>query len=245
MAEYDVYVVGMRKEMFVDEGPGDSAWDINEPMENENYVLFCVTCEGRVKFTIDLSETYGWCGSGWTTASWGNMSFKRVNNFGPATHMPKERKIKIEGVKYDDSRNSIGDCLNFSSVYEDEEEYYGDIDIANNVFSFSSDGGDGYYPCGHVHVYEELFNKLSRAFDKMPVWILNGASGTGKSTFGYILEESGKTVYETDSANNGKLPDEIWADVIVVGNKWKNITVEEVEKHLPEDCKAVNVKFSF
>lgn len=252
MAKYDVYVVGMRKEMFVDMGPGSDYFMCDEePIENEMYVLFCVTCKGRVKFTIDLSESYGWCGSGYTTASWGKMRFTRVNSFGPATHIPKGRKIKIEGAIYDDSRTSIDECLNFSSIHdeldEDDDEYnfYEENDIITNVFSFSSDGGDGYYPRGHVHVREELFNKLSRAFDKMPVWILNGTSGTGKSTFGYILEEYGKTVYETDSANNGKLPDEIWADVIVVGNKWKNVTVEEVEKHLPENCKAVSVKFSF
>lgn len=51
-------------------------------------------------------------------------------------------------------------------------------------------------------------------------------------------------VYETDSANNGNLPKEIWADVIVVGNKWKDISVETVKQHLPEDCKPVEVTFS-
>ena len=79
---------------------------------------------------------------------------------------------------------------------------------------------------------------------KRPVWILSGASGTGKSTFGCILGETNYEVYETDSAKDGILPEEIWADIIVVGNKWKDVTVDEVKKHLPDDVNAIDVTFS-
>ena len=248
MAKYDVYVVGMRRELIVDAGPGSEAFD-TELMENEQFVLFCITAEGRVKFTITLRTDYGWCGSGYTTATQGIMQLKRVSDFGPATHMVKDRKVKIAGATYDASKNSLWEALIFetdeSSVDEDYYRYRDDDAIVNNVFTFSSTGDDDYYPMGGVSVELELFVELKRAFKERPVWIFSGASGSGKSTIGYILETNGdKLVYETDSANNGRLPKTIWADVVVVGNKWKDITPEVVKEHLPEGCKPVDVAFS-
>ena len=247
MAIYDVYVVGMRKELFVDNMPGCDYFD-EVPGENERHILFCTTAEGRIKFTITLWTSYGWCGSGYTTASWGNISYRDVygNNFGPATHFPKDHKILLEGAKYDASKSSIDEALIFdNSVEPDEDEYPYEYDCKTNIFTVSYDGDDSYYPAGYANVKEELFTELPRAMKNRPVWILNGASGTGKSTFGYIFDKEGCKVYETDSAKDGILPDEIWADVIVVGNKWKNITVDEVKKHLPDDVNAIDVTFSF
>ena len=243
MVKHDVYVVGMRKEYFADSGPGGISFD-EEPITNEKNVLFCTTAEGNVKFVIELITGYGWCGSGYTTATQGFMDHHDVSEFGPATHLPKSHKpIKIEGAVFD-ALFSGGKGLTFANVDQQWCSSYIDFDIANNVFVYSDDGGDGYYPCGYTKVNYDLFEELPRAFDGRPVWIFSGQSATGKSTIGHILNESDKDVYETDSANNGHLPKEIWADVIVVGNKWKNITVEEVKKHLPEDCTAVDVTFS-
>lgn len=263
MAKYDVYVVGMRVEKFVDEVPGEDIFDM-VPDENDKYSLFCITAEGRVKLIISLITRYGWCGSGYTTASWGDIEVEHVKEFGPATHLPKDRKqIKINGVMYDAS-GSIGkinaekegkmwlDGLVLEGTFEEDEdeedweERYFDCEIANNVFYHSSDGGDGYYPCGGAGVNLDLFTKIPRAFEKRPVWIFKGNSGSGKSTIGWMLSEnSHKTVYETDSAINGDLPEEIMADVIVIGNKWKLITLDEIVRHhLPEDCKPIIVDFS-
>lgn len=249
MAIYDVYVVGMRKELFVDNIPGDDEFN-DVPGENERYILFCTTAEGRIKFTITLWTSYGWCGSGYTTASWGTLSCSDVfsdfrDNFGPATHLPKDHKILLKGVKYDASKSRINEALIFdNSVEPDEDEYPYEYDYKTNVFIVSYDGDDSYYPVGYAHVKEELFTKLPRAMKKRPVWIFSGASGTGKSTFGYILNKESYKVYETDSAKNGNLPEEIWADVIVVGNKWKDITVNEIKKHLPGDVNVIDVTFS-
>lgn len=249
MAIYDVYVVGMRKELFVDDVPGDDSFD-EVPGENERHILFCTTAEGRIKFTITLWTSYGWCGSGYTTASWGNLTCHNVyrNNYGPATHLPKDHKILLIGAKYDASKGDINEALTFDNSVDvelDEDEYPYEYDYKTNIFTVSFDGDDSYYPSGYSYVKEELFTELPRAMKKRPVWIFNGASGTGKSTFGCILGETNYEVYETDSAKDGNLPEEIWADMIVVGNKWKNITVDEVKKHLPDDVNAIDVTFSF
>lgn len=228
MGKNDIYVVGMRKEYFVDYGPGDSAFD-ESPFFNERYILFCTADNAFVKFTITLCTRRGWCGSGYTTASWGEMDVKRANHFGPATHLPKDH-LKIEGITFEPQ---------FNLVYDKNV----DDEIKTNVFQYDSDGYDPYYPTGGVWVNEELFNKIPRTLDKPPVWIFGGSSGSGKSTIAYMLGED-KRVYETDSAKDGQLPDIIWADVIIVGNKWKNINHEEVKKRLPNGCRPIDVSFT-
>lgn len=236
MARNDIYVVGMRKEYFVDYGPGDSAFD-KSPFFNKRYILFCTTLNTTVKFTITLCTRYGWCGSGYTTASWGEMDVKPVNHFGPATHLPKDH-LKIEGMTFEAHNKPY----TFNLVY-DENVDNDDDSIETNVFRYDSDGYDPYYPSGGVWVNEDLFNKLPRALDKPPVWIFVGSSGSGKSTIGYMLGED-KRIYETDSAKDGQLPDIIWADVIIVGHKWRNINHEEVQKRLPDGCKLIYVRFT-
>ena len=49
MAIYDVYCVGMRKELFPDEGPSGHAFDM-EPIDNERVILFCTIGKGYFKF---------------------------------------------------------------------------------------------------------------------------------------------------------------------------------------------------
>ena len=75
-----------------------------------------------------------------------------------------------------------------------------------------------------------------------PVWIFSGASALGKSTLGAILAESGKVVYETDSAET--LPEEIWADVVVAGQRKGGFSIKEIKQHLPDGVKPILVGFS-
>lgn len=242
MAKYDVYVVGMREEKFVDEFPGEDQFDM-EPDENTRWLLFCETCNGAVKIIITLETAYSWCGSGWTTASLGKMHVDKVKTFGPATHLPKDRKIKIDGALYDWTEG-----LTFGRSNYKNTPFYGHYDyddgIVNNVFEYSAEADDSYYPRGGVHINMEVFEKCKRTFPNRPIWIFYGESATGKSTLGNILSKDGKRVYETDSANNGQLPNTIWADIIIVGNKWKDITIDSVKKHLPKDSTIVNVAFN-
>lgn len=87
-----------------------------------------------------------------------------------------------------------------------------------------------------------LFEKTARVMEKRPVWIFAGASGLGKSTLGMLLASQGKVIYETDA--NKELPELILADIIVAGNRHKDLTMKELCKHLPEDVNPILVEFS-
>lgn len=251
MERYDISVVGMRVEKFIGTRAvteGDDAYYNcdTEECNDEKFILFCLVkspYEYKKLFTITLFARRGWCGSGYTTASWGNMKIKEVDDFGPFTHAPKDgKKIKLENAYYD-----YGLCFEKVTVPESDEDDadgiddWHDEDIHNNVFVLSKDGGDKYYPSGYVNVNMNLFTECKRAFEDRPVWIFFGESAAGKSTLAYYLSEN-KVVFETDSLDDGKLPDTIWADIIVVGNKY-NITVQDIAPHLPEGTEIISVNF--
>lgn len=254
-SRYDIHVVGMRAEKYIGVTAGDDEWEKNtEPCNDEKYILFCIVrlpykqCR---KYTITLSTKEGWCYSGYTTASWGYMDIKEVDDFGPATHRPKDKlPIKIENAYFDQNRG-----LCFEKKLKDEEDEYSDemyemtdgngyseADVINNVFSYSNIGGDEYYPSGWIHVNMDLFTEHKRAFQERPVWIFSGESATGKSTLAYYLRKD-KEVFETDKLKEGeKLPELIWADIVVLGNKNK-ITVEDIASHLPKGTEVITVNF--
>ena len=212
-------IVGMRKEFYIGEVTvGHNCGFEDEFAELNKYHLFGVLENGN-KIQITLYEEYGTCYSGWTTASWGVMKVKYANEgFGIITHVPKE-DIVIPDIK-----------PNFNCNVDD---------IENEVFTYLRDGGDWYYPDGFIRVNEELFNPTIRAKDKRLVWIFKGASGVGKSYLASKLEEV--KVYETDS--DSTLPDNIIADVVVLGNKYKH-TVEKIKEKLFGDVEIHIVEFN-
>ena len=93
-----------------------------------------------------------------------------------------------------------------------------------------------------VGLCEYLFEKTPRMMEGCPVWIFAGASGLGKSTLGRFLELQGKVVYETDS--DLRLPNVIMADVIVAGNRNKNVTIDDICARLPDGVEPIFVEFS-
>lgn len=198
---------------------------------NEKYVLNCIS-PNDAKYQIVLWETNGSCGSGYCDASWGNIEFKCVNHFGEYNHMPKDEiDIQLNMVfntntyEWEIKENDIG-CY----------DGYG-VNI-ENIFSANGDGGDSYYPSGSVYVNENLFVSNSRYSDKPFVHIFYGDSSSGKS---FLSNQLDKVVFETDTVDS--LPDEIIAEVIVVGNK-NNYTIEEIKSHIKFDAKFVVVNFN-
>ena len=227
----NVYCVGYKRVYYAGDCPAEEAFDYENGICEKN-ILCCYIERNNGwfnKFEISLETDYGWCGSGYTTATHGVCNAYWVSDFGSLTHVPIGHKpILIEGVTAKDIENLIRDGA------ED--------DIENNVFEFDYDGGDSYYPRGYAGVNEDLFECLPRAFDERPVWVLHGEPATGKTTLAHILDGD-KRVYETDSCG-GNLPDELWYDVIVVGNKWPNVTLEEVYKRIGTHAKIISVNFS-
>lgn len=231
---------GMRIEYRVGEGPGDAAFDM-EPCTVERYILFF--SDRGVKWTVTLENEDGWCGSGYTTAVNGSLSVRQVSDYGPATHLPKGRKaIDVPDVTYRYAKYG-----SFEMVTKDGAEVEeccvesGKSDFL--VFCYE-DQGDAYYPANWWSVNMDLFDELPRSMNNRPVWILYGDSGSGKSTIGHYLKKS-YMVFETDSVENGLLPEVIWADVIIVGNRWKeSFSMKDVISRIPDDAEPISVCFS-
>lgn len=197
----------------------------------ERYKLIVKDLKTKNKYVINLSESYGMCGSGYTSASYGQMKIEKFEKEFPFSHIPTEPTI-ITGfsINPDDlswSQQTIYKLDENGNIKRDdrgEPEYISSdfcesgldgINIENNVFRYSDVGGDVYYPKGGVSIKKELFTPLARAMENRPVWIIEGASGSGKSTLASHLE--GLTVFETDSVD--RLPEVIKEDVIVLGNR--------------------------
>lgn len=196
-------IIGLRIEKYIDKEVSGHNCDFEyKDAEFEKHIICGVLSDNR-KVEIELSRSEGECGSGWSTASWGNIKVTEVKKFNGYTHIPKEL-LNIDDIQ-----------PNF------------DGDTSNDVFSVDCDGGDNYYPSGGYDVKMELFKETERAKNLRPVWIFKGKSNSGKSFLASKLTEL--EVYETDS--NEVLPDSIVASVIVLGNKY-DFTIDAIKEKL-------------
>lgn len=207
-------IIGLRIEKYIDKEISGHNCDFEyKDAEFEKHII-CGVLEDNRKVEIELSHSEGECGSGWTTASWGNIKVTEVKKFNGYTFIPKEI-LTIEDIE-----------PNF------------DGDISNNVFSVDCDGGDNYYPSGSYNVNMELFKETIRNKNLRPVWIFKGKSNSGKSFLASKLNEL--DVYETDS--NEALPESIVASVIVLGNKY-HFNLEDVKSKIFGEAEIQVVDF--
>lgn len=214
LQRYDV--LGLRVEKYVGDSVDGHNCDFEyTPEVFERYVLLLTGFYGK-KYELSLCESEGECGSGWCTASFGHIDLKEVNDFAGWTHKINEKTT----IEFD----------------------IGDEEIDTEVFSYSDDGGDSYYPHGYVHVNLELFTAFpERIFDKRPVLIFHGESCTLKS---HLAALSGKSVLELDSLETAdELPYCIIEDIIVIGNRHK-FDIDEVKSRIFGDVEIIDVKFT-
>lgn len=228
-------VVGMRKTYYIgnvsgiDENGGFCNDDDYNPMHKETcaaYEIMLIDPRYGNKCIVGIKNSSGWCGSGYCEATWYNLSVvEYIDNFGPMTHKAKFQRLKFEVHEKDPDEFYMCDADGFST----------------NLFVVH-DNDDGYYPQGYVDVNEDLFEQLPRAMDRRPVYIFAGESGLGKSTIAMMLSRCGEdfTVYETDK--NSKLPDMIYADAVVLGNKYC-FDLKEIKERLFDNPKVILVDF--
>jgi hypothetical protein len=206
-------IIGLRIEKYVGQVVSGHNCDFDYTDEVlEKHILCGIKSDGK-KIEIALSQEDGECGSGWTTASWGNIEVNQVDKFNGYTYKP------IKPLIIDD--------------FDDNKD-----DIDNKVFSISYDGGDSYYPSGGYSVNMELFKETPRNKSERPVWVFKGESNLGKSFISSKLNEL--TTYETDS--NEVLPNVITEDIVVLGNKY-TYSLEEIKNRIFGEYELILVDF--
>ena len=219
-------IVGLLvKKIINDDCEGHNCDFTYKKIEDEEYVLMCEDIyhideygkEYHNKYEITLRSEYGECGSGWTTASYGLVNIKPVNNFRPWNYKPKQQMV-LENISIKEM-----DFPDFSCEY----------------FEWSYDGGDRYYPTGYIEVDLTYFEELPRNMKKRPVWIFKGYSGLGKTSLAIQLEN--EDVYDTDISS--KLPECITESIVVLGNKYGH-TLEDIKTRLFGNPEIILVDFS-
>jgi hypothetical protein len=206
-------IIGLRIEKYIGQNISGHNCDFEyHDEEMERHILCGITSDGE-NVEITLSEEYGECGSGWCTASWGNMEVNKVSKFNGYTYKP------VKDLNIDD--------------FDPESDY-----VNNEVFTFSLDGDDSYYPSGFYEVNMDLFKQTIRHKETRPVWIFKGESNSGKSFIASRLNDL--SVYETDTSD--ELPDKITEDIVVLGNKYQ-YDIEKIKDCIFGECELILVDF--
>ena len=196
--------------------------------------IICMINDSNEKYELSLYKKHGQCYSGWTTATWGIIGFVKVQYFGAITHYPKypdNNKIVIDMEK-----------VNKKGIYKCD------------YFSYSKYGGDNYYPNGYANVNLEMFEKTNRGFDKNPVWLFQGDNIFGPTYLANLLKNNMNVVemdqrFEIENSNSNpveslwdqfdELPENIVADIIILGNKY---TMDQIKNLI--SGKIISVVFS-
>lgn len=227
-----IQVIGLAVEKYVENYP-ESDTSKGGKKDSKRYHLFVRDIQNKQKYEITVQTILGVCGSGWCPASYGKLDIKKLDKCKPFSHTPIKTTF-IEGFSIDPHTL----CWKQEHTQSNERNDDGELDVVNNIFAVSFTGIDPYYPSGYTNIDMQKFAVLPRAMEKRPVWIIKGPSGTGKSTLaGHIKELS---VFETDSVD--KLPKEIDADVIVLGNRSK-FTVNDIKSRLFGEVNVIEVSF--
>lgn len=185
----------------------------NEKRIEDRYILYALD-EFEQKIEITLYKEIGMCPSGYCAASWGQINARLVNEFGPMEYVAV-KDLYIRTIKGEK--------------------------VVNKVFQVDYDGDDPFYPCGYVKVNMNLFRKTKRTLKNRPVWIFKGDSNLGKSYLANNFNKNNIKVYETDSSS--KLPSNIYADVIIKGNKY-NFSINDIDQRIFGKHKLIFVDFS-
>lgn len=156
-----------------------------------------------------------------------------------------DNEIELPYLLIEDCEDAdIDTPLNMFDYYTDDEQQDEEIIEISDIIKVSNCGYDPYYPCGYMEYNLDKFSEPVREFDNMPVWIFKGESGVGKTFLSSMIKDD-MTIFETDDYL--ELPDNIVADIIVIGNRCKTereITVHDIEKRLNFEHTTIVVDFN-
>lgn len=194
-------VVGMTNRFYVVEKySGSNCSFIPCKDIGEKHTIYGFVGKDRVSITLEQHECI--CSSGWCTANIASIDVKhRLPNFPPMAYIPSKKPLTIDIDEIDDD--------------DDDDD---DVNIDCEAFVFSATGGDKYYPSGFYDINYDVFEKTPRYVGNRIVYVFTGPSGIGKSFLASHLDRDELNVLETDK--NPVLPDIIYDDVVVVGNKY-------------------------
>jgi len=183
--------------------------------QNETRHEIYVT-EDRKNYIISLNTLNSDCPSGYTSASEGEIEINETKKFPP---------IEYRFIKKDNEYPSV------------KTPYLYNVE---DIFGIT-ENGDEYYPAGFHYVNKDYFKRSSRQNSgKRKVWIFKGGSTLGKT---FLSDKIDLEKYETDMSDT--LPDLLWQDIIVIGNKYK-FSKKEIIAKIPDinDTEVIYVKFS-
>ena len=167
----DVTVLGMRVDNFIntrlDGGPSRTV-----KFEDRKYEIIYIDENGELGL-IKGHISHGMCGSGYRTATYGVLEYKKTDNIGSLHYVPTTNPI-IE----------LSTRRNLST-------------IENDLFTYSEYGLDSYYPSGEFTIHFENWKATNRLPRKPMTHIFKGQSATGKSTLASLLKD--KKVIESDA----------------------------------------------
>ena len=193
----------------------------SEEFADEKYEIVCLNQETSEFHVMKCQTSHGMCGSGWTTASWGEIKTEKVDNVGSLHYVPRETTT-IDTVE-----------PNWS--------------MENDLFSFSENGGCNYYPSGSFTVNLEGWRATGRKPSKPMVHVFYGSNAAGKSTIASLTE---KNVIESDSFQDANsfidsldLTKPTENTIFVIGGKHK-VDINTVVSLLEENNTVVKVQFS-
>lgn len=211
-------IVGLQECYYIKSVPGNK--NTKQKVNGVKHSLFCL-CSPNIKFQLDF-ETFELKSSDKTAIIYPSLTINVIDIFGPITHVIKSSKnnrielpLKIQ---------------NNNATWTTENKL--PPSIKTNIFDFfpSVNNLNGYY-----NIKMSNFNRITRKKAYRSVYIFSSMNDSSKL---FLASKSTLNVYDTDSSN--KLPLIIYADIVILGNKYK-YTIDEVCSSL---FKPVRVIFS-
>jgi hypothetical protein len=239
------YVISMQVDVVHTMLPGESCCspDVDGTMEVNHLYLKDPETGDVYDFSFWTDE--GWCGSGYTTASWGCYDFSKCENEREST-LFNYVYAKPDKTVYLDV-DSDGALISGSA-----NEEYGDdvVQVYDSndkpIITVNYDCGDSYYPRGYSMYDDTYFRRIRGTGDvKRKVYIFTGPSGIGKSYLtSKLIGPDEADLFDTDE----KVITEdtvITATYIVIGQK-NPYSIEDVVSHIFDrenvDVVAVNME---